>query len=264
VNRIRQGALVLGTMLAVALSPAVSAQSLELDNVAGDVDLTVADVVTGGVEITSPATATLTGTIDPNSIGTEYYFEFGPNGNLTFRTDPVSLGANLDPRQVTAEIPGLEPGTAYSYRLTAKSPLGFSVGQAESFQTAPAAGAKASKCTIRGTSRKDVLRGTRKRDVICGLGGGDTIRSLGGNDVIRAGNGGDRVTAGAGRDRILGNAGNDRLFGQSGADRLYGQRGKDRLDGGKGRDRVFGGQGRDRAKVQGRDRLRSVERSSRR
>ena len=263
-NRFRSAMLVVGLTAAAALPQAVSAQNFDVGNLTGDVDLTIADVTTGGVEITSPVTATLTGTIDPNTIGTQYYFEYGPNGTFALRTAPVSLGASLDPRQVTADIPGLEPGTLYNYRLVASSPAGLSVGPAQSFQTATPGSAASSKCSIRGTPKNDVLRGTSKRDVICGLGGRDRILGLGGNDVIRAGSGNDRVSAGAGRDQILGNAGNDRLFGQRGADRLYGQRGTDRLYGGKGRDRVFGGQGKDSAKVEGRDTLRSVERSSRR
>ena len=264
VNRFRSAMLVAGLIAAAALPQAVSAD-LDVGNVAGDVDLTIADVVTGGVVLASPAQATLTATVDPNSIGTEYYFEFGPNGNLAFRTDPVSFGANLDPRQLVAEVPGLQPGTIYNYRAVGSSARGLSIGPTQSFMTSSRGGsAKASKCSIRGTAKNDVLHGTSKRDVICGLGGKDRILGRGGSDVIRAGNGSDRVAAGAGKDRILGNAGNDRLFGQKGADRLYGHRGKDRLYGGKGSDRVFGGQGSDRAKVEGRDRLRSVEKSSRR
>jgi hypothetical protein len=263
VNRFRAAMLVAGLTAAAALPQAVSAD-LDVGNVAGDVDLTIADVATGGVVLTSPAQATLTATVDPNSIGTQYYFEFGPNGNFAFKTDPVSFGASLDPRQLSAEVPGLQPGTLYNYRVVGSSANGLSIGPTQSFQTAPAAPAKSSKCSIRGTAGNDVLHGTGKRDVICGLGGKDRILSRGGNDVIRAGTGGDRVSAGAGKDQILGNAGNDTLFGQKGADRLYGHRGKDRLYGGKGRDRVFGGQGKDRAKVEGRDRLRSVEKSSRR
>jgi uncharacterized protein len=99
--------------------------------------------------------------------------------------------------------------------------------------------------TIRGTEGDDVLVGTNKADVIMGLGG---------NDVIRGGAGNDNVKAGAGRDRVYGNTGNDALFGQAGRDRLYG---------GQGRDKVVGGSGRDSAKVDRRDILRSVERSSR-
>jgi Ca2+-binding RTX toxin-like protein len=234
---------------AVALPAAVSAQDAAVGGLAGNVDLSVADVTTGGVQLTSPAAATLTATVDPNAVGTSYYFEYGTNGNLTFRTPTTSLGASLDPRQVTANLLGLEPGTVYDYRIVAAGPGGLSIGPTESFQTAASSvpGSKVkSGCTIRGTRKGDVLRGTRKRDVICGLGGRDKIRGLGGNDVIRGG---------TGNDRIWGNTGNDALYGQRGADRLYG---------GKGRDRVVGGRGRDRARIDRRDVVRSVEKASRR
>jgi Ca2+-binding RTX toxin-like protein len=263
VNRFRSAMLVAGLMTAATLPQAVSAE-FDAGNLAGDVDLTIADVVTGGVVLTSPGQATLSATIDPNSLGTQYYFEYGPNGNLVLKTDPVSVGANMNPRQFSADVPGLQPGTLYNYRIVGSSPAGLSVGPTQSFMTPGSGAAKSSKCSILGSAKNDVLRGTSKRDVICGLGGRDKIVSLGGNDVIRAGNGNDRVSAGAGKDQVLGNGGNDSLFGQGGADRLYGQRGKDRLYGGKGRDRVFGGQGRDRATIEGRDRLRSVEKSTRR
>jgi Ca2+-binding RTX toxin-like protein len=250
---------------AVILPQAVGAESLTvapapLDNLGGAVDLSVADVTTGGVAVTDPTSARLTGTIDPNSVGTTYYFEYGTNGSFTLRTPAVSLGGSLDPRQVIADVTGLAPGAVYDYRLVASGPGGLSVGATESFQASAAAATGAKKgtrssCTIRGSRKHDVLRGTRKRDVICGLGGADTIRGLGGNDVIRGGSGKDRVLAGAGRDRVYGNAGNDALFGQKGADRLYG---------GKGRDRIVGGPGRDRARIDRRDSLRSVEHASRR
>jgi Ca2+-binding RTX toxin-like protein len=259
VNRIRSAMLVAGLLAAASLPQAVGAQNLEVGDLAGNVNLTVADVTTGGVEITSPNTATFTATVDPNSVGTSYYFEYGPNGDLSLRTATVSLGSTLDPRQVTAEVPGLEPGTVYNYRVVASGPAGLSVGAAQSFQTGPPGSrhkASKSKCTVRGTSKNDVLRGTRKRDVICGLGGRDRIFGLGGNDLIRGGGGNDTVKAGPGRDRVFGNAGNDGLYGQGGADRL---------DGGKGRDRIVGGPGKDQAKIDKRDfRLRSVENASRR
>jgi Ca2+-binding RTX toxin-like protein len=257
VNRIRSAMLVGGLIAAATLPQAVSAQNLDVSNPAGTVNAAVADVVTGGVEITSPATATLTATVDPNNVGTSYYFEYGPNGDFSFRTPTVGLGSSLDPRQVTADLPGLQPGTVYDYRIVASGPAGLAVGAAQSFQTAPAPGSKkASKsaCTIRGTSKNDVLRGTRKRDVICGLGGRDRIFGLGGNDLIRGGAGNDTVKAGAGRDRVFGDAGNDGLYGQGGNDSLIG---------GKGRDRIVGGPGRDQAKIDKRDRLRSVEKTSR-
>jgi Ca2+-binding RTX toxin-like protein len=242
---------------AAALPAAVSAQDAAVGGLAGNVNLAVADVSTGGVQLTSPGAATVSATVDPDAVGTSYYFEYGTNGNLTLRTQPVSLGASLDPRQVTANLLGLDAGTAYDYRIVASGPGGLSFGPIESFMTSASGSkrAKKSSCTIRGTKKRDVLRGTRKRDVICGLGGRDRIRGLGGNDVIRGGTGNDRVLAGAGRDRVWGSGGNDALYGQKGADRL---------NGGKGRDRVVGGKGRDRAKIDRRDVVLSVEKASRR
>jgi Ca2+-binding RTX toxin-like protein len=259
VNRHLPIMLVAAIAAAVALPQAVTADDAAVGDLQGSVNLAVADVTTGGVVISSPTAATVTATIDPNSVGTQYYFEYGTNGQLTLRTPTVSLGAGLDPRQVTADLLGLEPGTIYEYRAVAAGPGGLSVGPALSFQTAassvPGSGkGSRSNCTIRGTSKRDVLRGTRKRDVICGLGGNDRIAGLGGNDVIRGGAGKDRVKAGNGRDRVWGNAGNDALFGQRGADRLYG---------GKGRDRIVGGSGRDRARIDRHDTVRSVEKASR-
>ncbi len=131
-----------------------------------------------------------------------------------------------------------------------------------------------SRCTIRGTAEDDRLDGTPGRDFICGLGGNDRIRGLGGNDTISGGAGNDRLWGGKGNDRIRGGSGHDLLRGQSGRDRIFGGSGRDRLHGdagndllfarGGGRDRVFGGPGRDRAKVGKTDRVRSVERISRR
>jgi hypothetical protein len=149
------------------------------------------------------------------------------------------------------------------------------------------------KCTVLGTPRNDVLRGTRGRDVLCGMGGNDRLLGNGGNDVLRGGDGNDRLSGGAGRDRVDGNrgndvlrggrgrdllsggAGNDLLRGGGGADRLRGDGGRNRVFGDAGndyidvsrngaRDIVNGGRGRDRAKAQRRDKVRSIERLTRR
>jgi Ca2+-binding RTX toxin-like protein len=131
------------------------------------------------------------------------------------------------------------------------------------------------KCTVTGTNGKDRLVGTSKADVICGLGGNDRIRGGGGNDLIRGGSGHDRIDGGKGNDRIYGDRGRDNLSGGRGADRIVGGKHADRLSGGPGadslssrdrrrRERVLGGRGSDRAKVDRGDRVRGVERVSRR
>jgi RTX calcium-binding nonapeptide repeat (4 copies) len=174
----------------------------------------------------------------------------------------------------------LQPGS-YEWRFVPEAGAAFTEsgsglchGRAPTFAPPPPLRVKAparGACTIRGTDEDDRLDGTRKRDVICGLSGDDVIRGLGGNDVLRGGSGNDRIRGGRGRDRIYGGGGRDRLAGQGGRDRLVGGAGRDRLYGNAGNDslsardkrqvdRVSGGAGRDRAKVDRRDRVRSVER----
>jgi hypothetical protein len=88
-------------------------------------------------------------------------------------------------------------------------------------------------CTITGTAADDVLTGTPGRDVICGLGGNDTLAGAGGADVIIGGRGADLLRGGRGRDVFYA---------------------RDRR-----RDRLRGGRGIDRARVDRKDRRRSVE-----
>jgi len=115
-------------------------------------------------------------------------------------------------------------------------------------------------CTIVGTNGPDMLNGTPGDDVICGLGGNDTIDGRGGDDVIFGGPGNDTLAGGSGRDTIHGGRGNDTLRGGTGSDRLFGAGGRDKFFARDGtRDRVNGGPGRDRARVDAKDRLKSIE-----
>jgi acid phosphatase type 7 len=185
-------------------------------------------------------------------------------GVLTFALHPTSYEWRFVPEAG-------EPFTDYGAGTCHGRTPGFGADLAVP-GPAPAPGAK---CTVNGTPGDDRLTGTAGNDVICGLGGNDRIRGLGGNDLIRAGTGDDRVYGGPGNDRIYGDRGNDVLRGQSGRDRVVGGEGRDKLFGNRGRDslssrdhrprdRVFGGRGRDRAKVDRGDRVRSIERLSRR
>lgn len=98
-------------------------------------------------------------------------------------------------------------------------------------QTGP--GAAPGKCTIVGTAGNDVLTGTPGRDVICGRGGHDALAGAGGADVLIGGRGADLLRGGRGRD----------VF--------YARDAR--------RDRLNGGRGIDRARVDGKDRKRSIE-----
>jgi Ca2+-binding RTX toxin-like protein len=228
-----------------------------------DVNTQLPAVTTGDVTVLGPSQVRLTGTVDPNTAGTSYYFEYGANDAFNLRTPSVVISGGLDPTKVGADLLGLQPGTSYSYRLVADSPSGTTKGGTRSFFTrvfgdsivslttgnpVSGAGKGTSKCTIVGTARNDVLKGTKRRDVICGLGGNDRLLGRGGKDLLIGGPGRDRLVGGSGRDQLRGNGGRDRLSS---------------LDHKRG-DRLFGGSGTDRAWANKGDRVRSVERIYRR
>jgi len=82
--------------------------------------------------------ATLVGTIDPNDQATTYYFQYGLTSNYTFQTNVATLPAGTSPVTVTASLPGIEPGTAFHYRLVASHGVtSTTYGADVTFQTAP-------------------------------------------------------------------------------------------------------------------------------
>ena len=233
-----------------------------------NVGLTIPGVTLGNINVLSPSTATVTGSIDPaNVAGTTAFVEYRGLDGLLKRV-PITLGAGFDGQNVSATITDLLPGSEYEGRIVATNPLdpmlGAASGQSSftdfrAFRTdnavvdtrtgalvSGAAGGSKVRCTKLGTAKSERLRGTSKRDVICGLGGNDRIYGLSGNDTLVGGPGNDTLVGSRGRDRIYGDAGRDRI---SARDRT--------------RDYVNGGSGTDRATVdarKGKDAVRSVER----
>jgi RTX calcium-binding nonapeptide repeat (4 copies) len=258
---------------AVFVSPAAAGVDADaaLDPPALDATATLPALGTTDVTLLGPSTAHLSAAVDPNSLASTVYFEYGENGVFNLSTPKIVVGAGLSPADVAADLLDLKPGTSYSVRLMAVTADGTIAGPPTDFTTPPAserprfvtvAGTRM-KCTIVGTARRDKLNGTRKRDVICGLAGNDRINGKDGNDVIVGGSGNDRIVGGSGADRIYGNGGRDRLVGNKGRDRLFGGAGRDRLitSGDRRRgDRLNGGRGRDSASSNRGDRARSIER----
>jgi hypothetical protein len=92
-------------------------------------------VATGGASSISQNAATISGTVDTNSLQTEYGFEIGTEpGNYGPATGLGSIGGALT-ESVTLTLGELQPGTTYSYRVTATNADGTVHGEPQSFTT---------------------------------------------------------------------------------------------------------------------------------
>ncbi len=83
----------------------------------------------------SPTSATLNGTVNPNGQATGYYFEYGTTAAYGFQTASASAGAGIANVPATSSVTGLQPGTAYHYRLVAVSAGGTSLGSDQTLTT---------------------------------------------------------------------------------------------------------------------------------
>jgi hypothetical protein len=98
----------------------------------------VLDVTTEAATDLTPNTATLNGSLDPDGMATEYYFDWGAGTNYTQRTAKLNTGPVTGQTQVTpADIEGLQPGRTYHFRLVGKNSLGTTRGPDMTF-TVPA------------------------------------------------------------------------------------------------------------------------------
>ncbi len=99
-----------------------------------------ASVTAGSASGVGMATATLSGTIDPNASDTSYRFEYGRTEAYGSTTAKVDLGSGSSATQVSAVVSGLDPGVTYVFRLVATNAYGTSSGAEETFTTAGAPG----------------------------------------------------------------------------------------------------------------------------
>lgn len=96
---------------------------------------TVTTLTVTGVGTTG---ATLNGSVDPNGLATDAWFEWGTSPDLaTFGTSSIqALGAGTDVLPVMATLAGLSPGATYHYRVAASNSSGLATGSIRSFTTA--------------------------------------------------------------------------------------------------------------------------------
>ena len=115
-------------------------------------------VATGSVDAISVSTARVSGRVDPRGRGSVVWFEYGPTTALGARTPESDGGFARRASTHTAQLAGLQPGTAYHYRIAARSDAGTTYGQTRSFRTSAGPLAVTGPARLSGTSV--VLSGT--------------------------------------------------------------------------------------------------------
>ena len=95
---------------------------------------TVATQAATGVTIQA---ATLRGTVNPRSLATTYFFQYGPTAAYGAQTAPASLAAGAAAVRVTGAAGALVPATTYHFRLVATNATGTSVTADRTFRTPP-------------------------------------------------------------------------------------------------------------------------------
>ena len=93
---------------------------------------TVATQAATGVTIQA---ATLHGTVNPRSLATSYFFQYGPTAAYGAQTAPASLAAGAAAVRVTGAAGALVPATTYHFRLVATNATGTSVTADRTFRT---------------------------------------------------------------------------------------------------------------------------------
>ncbi len=93
--------------------------------------------VTTGSATVAGTIATFSGSVNPNSVATSYYFEFGTTTAYGQQTPPQDAGAGSQSVSVAATTAGLKTNASYHYRLVAVGPLGaIALGNDATFSTA--------------------------------------------------------------------------------------------------------------------------------
>ncbi len=92
-------------------------------------------VTTGAAKTVSYASATLSGTVNPNAQNTSYYFQYGPTKAYGSQSAISDAGSGDKGVSVKVAVSGLQPITLYHYRLVAVNATGASIGSDHTFTT---------------------------------------------------------------------------------------------------------------------------------
>ena len=83
---------------------------------------------TGGARDISYASATLTGSVNPQGSNTSYYFQYGPTRAYGAQSAIADAGSGTRQVRVSLPVSGLQPITVYHYRLVAVNAAGPTLG----------------------------------------------------------------------------------------------------------------------------------------
>ena len=90
---------------------------------------------TGSAGLLGPFRATVTGTVDPNGVATDWYVEYGTTTSYGSKTATRSAGSGTSAVNVSADLNGLKAGTTYNYRVVAVGGGDTSRGANRTFRT---------------------------------------------------------------------------------------------------------------------------------
>jgi alpha-tubulin suppressor-like RCC1 family protein len=93
-------------------------------------------IVNNYITNVSHNTATLYGTINPNGLATNAYFQYGATNTYGTNTTAYPVGSDTTNVNLSADITGLSPNTTYHFRIVATNNIGASYGQDQAFTTA--------------------------------------------------------------------------------------------------------------------------------
>ena len=100
--------------------------------------LTPPGATTGAATGIGTTTATLNGTVDPNSRDTTFYFEYGTSTSYGTKTAVKSAGSGASPQNEAVGISKLSVGKTYHFRIVATSDAGTTTGADATFTTSSA------------------------------------------------------------------------------------------------------------------------------
>jgi Ca2+-binding RTX toxin-like protein len=95
-------------------------------------------VVTSPATAVGPASATLSGAVNPNGESTTWFLEYGTSTSYGTKTPVTDAGSGTTAKDVSAIVSGLTAGKTYHFRLVATSSAGTVHGADATFVTAEA------------------------------------------------------------------------------------------------------------------------------